>query len=144
MMTMTLGIQWTIIHSNTDLSDNTLASYLLTLSSIFKVFDNSRASVTSSAMKRDAGESLGNSLFTLEILSPALFDMLRCIFSNANKHSCALFTLSVEIWLLYLQPWTTGRKGESLDLNKWKLYIGTTLFYSLHHIHSSIAPLHSQ
>ncbi len=88
-------------------------------------------------MKKDVEESIGNNVLAVEILSPALFDMLRCIFSNANKYSCALYTLSIEIWLLYLQPWQSGRKNERFDAGKWKLYIGTVFTHPLPHTHSS-------
>jgi hypothetical protein len=113
---------------------------------LFALFENSKVLTSISPAKKDSDEALRNSVLTLEVLGPALYDMLRCIFSNANKHSSALFSLGVEIWLLYLQPWKAGRKSEKIDRAKWKLYIGThslthSLAYSLTSLLTHSLPL---
>lgn len=97
--------------------------------SLFALFENSKALTSISPAKKDSDEALRNSVLTLEVLGPALYDMLRCIFSSANKHSSALFSLGVEIWLLYLQPWKAGRKSEKIDRAKWKLYIANNIHF---------------
>eukprot|EP00596_Hydrurales_sp_CCMP1899_P003475 CAMPEP_0119045096 /NCGR_PEP_ID=MMETSP1177-20130426/36931_1 /TAXON_ID=2985 /ORGANISM="Ochromonas sp, Strain CCMP1899" /LENGTH=850 /DNA_ID=CAMNT_0007016243 /DNA_START=41 /DNA_END=2590 /DNA_ORIENTATION=- len=69
------------------------------------------------------GEGAGITLIAcppcVDMIQQPLFDMLRCIFARGDEpsfslgSSCVTYSLAVELWLLYLQPWKLQQPSAS-------------------------------
>jgi len=57
----------------------------------------------------------------INFIQQPLFDMIRLIFSRVQSISQENFSLVVELWLLYLQPWVL-EKGNIPNLSFYSLY----------------------
>ena len=65
----------------------------------------------------------------LEVLQQPLFDMLRCIFNHGGEStSLVTYSLAVELWLLYLQPWKQQRSDKDFS-PKWRTYVAGNLHF---------------
>lgn len=70
-------------------------------------------------------------MYIIQLQQP-LFDLLRCLLGNPEKCAVntAVFTMAVELWLLYIQPWkwssgksVTGNNSSNIFTKKWKAYV---------------------
>jgi len=65
----------------------------------------------------------------MEIIQQPLYDMLRCIFNQGGEMiSCTTFSLAVDLWLLYIQPW----KQQTMDKEYsviWSTYVAANLHF---------------
>ena len=72
---------------------------------------------------------------SLHMVQQPLFDMLRTIFSNgSHANYCSLkFHEAVQIWLLYIQPWSSSTAGNVpksfVYSSEWDYYISTNLHF---------------